>query len=217
MREESRSSPSRDWLSAESYPGPSLRHSRDIDLLVSPPDISRAGTVLGVWGSCPMPGAGRRTIACDTRCTHPACQRCFTAVSSSSVPITQLRKRLGAEQRNGMLGTVARVLSPEDSLVHTCVHATTGRHRDSLLWVCDAWFLLRTYPELDWELVTELTRRFRLSLALADTLAYLSRELGAAVPAAVLAGFPPNRGWRPGPSGRLRWARRGGKSGRAWG
>ena len=80
----------------------------------------------------------------------------------------------------------AHVLSPADQLLHVCAHASTGWHRDSLLWACDAWFTIHQEPEPDWDVVIEQASRSHTALPLYVTLAYLAEELGARIPPACI-------------------------------
>jgi hypothetical protein len=80
-------------------------------------------------------------------------------------------------------GRSVRIMSPEDSLVHICAHATYARSRANLRWACDAFYLLERHPNLDWCVVVETAVRSRVGLPLWVLLRWLRDLLGAAIPA----------------------------------
>ena len=61
-----------------------------------------------------------------------------------------------------------------------------SNRRESLQWVCDAWYVMAQHPDLDWDLFAENAQRSRLALPLSITLDYLAREMGAPIPVGVL-------------------------------
>jgi hypothetical protein len=79
-----------------------------------------------------------------------------------------------------------RILSPADALLHICGHASYDLSRESPRWVCDAWFLIDRYQNLDWEVLLHSAARSRLALPLSVMLDYLAEELQAAIPSGVL-------------------------------
>jgi hypothetical protein len=74
---------------------------------------------------------------------------------------------------------------PADQLLHVCVH---GRWSDGmpLRWVPDAFAVIRSTPDLDWDRVLDRARARALSLPLRESLRYLHDRFGAAIPAFVL-------------------------------
>ncbi|MGI9175283.1 MAG: nucleotidyltransferase domain-containing protein [Rhodothermales bacterium] len=81
-------------------------------------------------------------------------------------------------------GQTVRTFSPEDTLLHLCLHGTI-HHWATLRLVCDVAEMIRSHPDLDWPWIFERARvlqsqrMLRLALCLADDL------LAAPLPAAV--------------------------------
>jgi hypothetical protein len=168
------------------YPEPTLRHSHDVDLLVGMADLDRAAGALRRAGFAASPvGQGRGATT-------------YRVVDRSGLPI-ELHDRLfrlsfyapplaevWARSRPCRIGACqAFTLSPADQLAQVCGQAACCRSRDSLRWVCDAWYLIERASALDWEVLLQIAAASRLSLPLAAQLEYLRINLEAAIPAAV--------------------------------
>ena len=67
------------------------------------------------------------------------------------------------------------VAQPEMLLFLLCVHASK-HHWDRLIWICDIVALLQKYPTMDWEAVSQITKKYRaermvnIGLILAETM-----------------------------------------------
>jgi Uncharacterised nucleotidyltransferase len=168
------------------YPQPPLRHCHDLDLLAAPDDLRLAATALREAGFSPA-GDGRRP-GDSIRLVH-----------ATGMPV-ELHGQLFRLPHYGqpadlsstvvpreVAGVPVRVLAPAEALVHVCGQASCSASRDSLRWVSDAWYLLAASPELCWDSVVATVRRWRLALPVSAMLGYLAGELGAAIPASVLA------------------------------
>jgi hypothetical protein len=170
-------------LASSVYPQPSLRHCHDLDLLVRPGQADRAAHCLGAAGfipATPPPGSDG-----DSRwMLHP---------SGFPIGIHVRLFRLAPWNREDGLpsascvqtvaGQAVRTLEPPEMLAAVCVHAATVGSVHSPAWVTDAWRLLATYPAIDWDRVLA----FGPALPLWLTLQWLQQELGAPVPAGVIA------------------------------
>ena len=169
------------------YGNPVLRHSHDLELLVPEADVYRAAAALreaGCDGSEPLRAGGKLRVFHDsglpvvlrTRLFEPAlyggdwewcCERTVTV---------------------SVADREARILKPELSLHHVCVHAAYGHGRSSLQWVTDAVMLVRGRTDrgsdrgFDWTEVLASMKRSNTGLPLSTVLGYLERELGVAVP-----------------------------------
>jgi hypothetical protein len=144
-------------LAELAYPEPSLRHCHDLDLLV--------------WGGDAE--TGERASLHRSAFAHPRAQgddRQFWA-----------RSRAFAFGGGG-----ARVMAPADLLTHVCGHAYLSDRRDTLSWVTDAWFTVAAWPDLDWDAVARSAADRHLGVGVAALLGYLNRELGVAVPLALV-------------------------------
>ncbi|MPZ76789.1 MAG: hypothetical protein GEU77_09700, partial [Deltaproteobacteria bacterium] len=83
-------------------------------------------------------------------------------------------------------GAPTRLLSPADNLLHICGSVFDVESHESLRWVCDAWFVVHKYSDLDWEVLLDYSRRSRMALALYLTLDYVVEALDAPIPVDVL-------------------------------
>jgi hypothetical protein len=85
------------------------------------------------------------------------------------------------------------MLSPEDQLLHVCVHAMErawwgGERRPNLRWAADAVMMLRTEgAAFDWDRLFIRARQLRFVLPMREALEYLHDVIGAPIPAPVLA------------------------------
>ncbi|MBA3583167.1 MAG: nucleotidyltransferase family protein [Gemmatimonadetes bacterium] len=181
------------------YPEPHLRHSHDIDILVRQEDLPRSAELLSRIGYSahvqpdgPAGPAGRFVHESGLPLALHANLFLFHHYNT---PLAEVWDR---SLRTEILGATARLLSPSDQLLHTCAHAATGWHRETLLWACDAWFVLAHRPALDWEALLDRAERARVHLPLQVTLGFMARELEAAVPAGILErlSFAPRHGDR---------------------
>jgi hypothetical protein len=74
-------------------------------------------------------------------------------------------------------GSPVRVFSPEDNLVHICGHAAYARSRTNLRWACDAAWLIKNNPDLDWAVVIDTADQAGTLPALAVQIEWLARTL----------------------------------------
>ncbi len=77
---------------------------------------------------------------------------------------------------------VVRVLSAEDALVHVCGHAAYARSRANLRWACDAFYLLRSNPNLSWPVLIDTAARSRTTLVLLVLLRWVAENSAAPIP-----------------------------------
>jgi hypothetical protein len=180
-------------LAETAYPEPALRHSHDIDLLIEPRSLSSAVSLLVASGLRPLPSRGKRAIQSAVLC-HASGLPLGLYTRLFQIPYYCGASQDGARAEeicrhtssHGFGGVEGHILSPAANLLQVCGHASYSSSRRSLLWVCDAWFLIHSKPQLDWDVFCDLTARCNLSLPLSVMLSYLARELNAPVPSAVL-------------------------------
>lgn len=92
-----------------------------------------------------------------------------------------------------LAGVLTQVLSPEDQLLHVCVHGMErawwgGERQPNLRWVADAMMILRTAAEeLNWDRLFVQAQRLHFVLPMREALGYLHGLLGAHIPAPALA------------------------------
>jgi hypothetical protein len=174
-------------LAATVYPQPATRHNHAIDLLVDAAQMTAATAVLSKvqFKSGPVTSGA-------------ACHRDFRHASGLALglhsqllflphfemPLDQIRARTRSIRLGGKS---IRVMSPEDNLVHVIGHATYSRSRTNLRWACDAYYLLRGNPALNWSVVIETAAQSRLELPAWMLLRWVTDVLAAPIPAEPLA------------------------------
>jgi hypothetical protein len=175
-----------------------LRHCHDIDLLVRRGDLLRAVRALSAVGSEPAHGAVDPT-AHEVGLSRPD----GMPVRLHSRPFRLLQCNLAIEEMwarsepRTLAGVAVRVLSPADGLLHVCGTAAYWPSRALLLWVCDAWQIIRGMSPRDWDLLLETAPSCHLSLPLYVMLHYLRGELGAAIPSTALEALAVQAGADP--------------------
>jgi hypothetical protein len=87
------------------------------------------------------------------------------------------------------LALLSLLLSPADNLLHICGSVLAMERHESLRWVCDAWFLIQRYPNVDWKMLLDSAQRSRMVLPLFVTTSYLKESLDAPIPSWFLEGL----------------------------
>ncbi len=152
------------------------RQCRDLDIFIEPKHLWTAVELLRTHGYRTVlpPGTARREeifqLSKDVTMEHPStgiCVELHWAVCEPSFD-PQLHAAPVLCQRAQPVCVLGRTLfipSPEDLLFILCVHG--ARHYwESLKWLCDITQLIRTYPDLDWDLLLRTVDRFRQRRAL---------------------------------------------------
>jgi hypothetical protein len=161
-------------LSDTIYDAPEARHSHGINLLLPDGDLSRVAGRLRRIGFKPalreyrsrgtaIPLFWRHTAGLPLDLHTQLFDLPYYAAPLSAVWL-RTRPLPGFEP-------VARMLAPEDALLHVCGNAACSATRTSLRWVCDA----------------DTAETMRLGLPLSIVMRYLAEALDAAVPAEILA------------------------------
>ena len=168
------------------YAHPALRHSHDIDVLIPDVEFSRTERLIASlrFKSVNLPEAGSQHWEFKHASGLPLQlhSRLFQ-LSSYTPPLTEIWSR-----SHNLLnaGVPVRTLSPVDSLLYVCGHASYSSSRHSLRWVSDGWFIIDGYPDLDWDLLLDCAGRSRLALPLSVMLGYLAEDLSAPIPSECL-------------------------------
>jgi len=172
------------------YAEPALRHCHDCDLFIERRDLDRARQSLLSAGFREICGADIDK-GDSISLAHP-----------NGLPIN-LHSRLlrfpeydlnGAglwnrARKRSICGVEALALSPEDALLHVCVHSTTTYSRQFLCWVCDSWMLMAKNRSLDWDQLCRTAREGRLGLPTIVIFEYLAGELRAPIPETAIDGL----------------------------
>ncbi len=169
------------------YPQPSWRHNHAIDLLVGSFAMERADAVLIAQQFVRQPSgsgaADHHSFLHSTGLALGLHARPFY-LPHFDMPLDEV----GSRAASISLGeTSARVMSPEDCLVHVCGHSIYSRSRSTLRWACDAYYLVQRNPALDWDRVVETATDGRLVAPIFVTLRWLKETLHARIPVAVLS------------------------------
>jgi Uncharacterised nucleotidyltransferase len=164
------------------YGNPVLRHCHDIDILLPDDELSRAANLLSSLGF------QRANSNIPERNSYVRMQH------ESELPVelhsglfdvpyyNVISSEIQARSQSRRIADVpVRILTPSDSLLHVCGHASHSASRQSLRWVTDAWFICNRHPDLDWDLLLECARRSRLALPLSVMLRYLAEDLNAPI------------------------------------
>jgi hypothetical protein len=164
------------------YGSPVLRHCHDIDILLPDDDLSRAAGFLTSLGfrTCSAPDSQNRHLRMvqDSGLPLEFHSRPFE-VPYYQPPVSEIRAR----SRSQVIASVkAHIMTPADSLLHVCGHASYSSKRASLRWVTDAWSIINRHPQLDWDLLLVCIHRSHLALPLSVMLGYLAESLNAPVP-----------------------------------
>lgn len=184
------------------YPSIGLRQMADVDLLVHKSDLEKAADSLKKAGYSP---ARDFNIEVETALTlhlppfkkpgAPLIEIHWTIEK----PIYPFRIDIDGLWKRARPATIAGVeimaLSPEDLLLHTCLHASYHHRFDglSLKAFCDIREIARRHgDEFDWERFTLLANRWRAVKSIHLSL-YLAREIvGAPVPRDLLDAMEPD-------------------------
>jgi hypothetical protein len=167
-------------LAESVYDTPVLRHSHDIEVLVKTADVDRVANMLR---SCKFHPAVIESEWCR-RLEHDSGLplRIHTSLFDISAYNVALDEVWSNSRVCTIAGTTARMLSPEDNLLHVVGYASYSRSCHSWRWITDAWFLIKRSRDLKWERVLDSARRHGMTTPLSIMLGYLARELGAAIP-----------------------------------
>ena len=177
-------------LSDTVYDVPEARHSHGINLLLQDADADRAVAALLSQGFQPVRGRdGSRASRFPLSWTHAQglpleLHTQLLDIPRYAAPMSEVWSRVRPLPQ---WEPVARMLAFEDALIQVAGNAAHSAGRNSLRWACDASLLMARQPGLDWSLVLAIVEATRLALPLSITMRYLAEELGASVPAEMIA------------------------------
>lgn len=178
------------------YQDLAVRSFSDLDFLVQPDDVARASALLTREGYTTRADVPASRQAAFLRHQHE-----FTFRRTRDQTLVEIQWQFAQwyftfpldfqaawsrRQSIIMNGTSLEVLSPEDFLIYLCGHGLKHLWQQ-MKWVCDIAELIRSFPQLDWDIVLERAREgggarmLALGLLLAVELpgACLPREVAA--------------------------------------
>lgn len=175
-------------LSDTVYEAAEARHSHGINLLLADSDLSAVANRLRAIGFKPTPSSRRSRGAIAFSWIHPSglpldLHTQLLDLPYYAAPIHAVWSRVRPLPG---LDSDARMLGPEDALLHVCGNAASSGTRTSLRWVCDAWLLIERHPRLDWTLFLTTAQSMKLGVPLSVLMRYLVEALDASVPAEIL-------------------------------
>jgi hypothetical protein len=182
-------------LAASVYGNLSLRHFRDLDILVHKRDILSAKTLLLSQGYClrsQLTDAQEAALLQsfheytfdrnDGRSTVDLHWRFLPSCFSFPLDLDHIWERL---EQVPFAGTTVLSLPPEDLLLILCVHGTKDRW-SRLIWICDIAELIRAHWRMDWKRVIAQARTLNSERKLLLGLYLANALLGAALPEEVM-------------------------------
>jgi hypothetical protein len=189
------------YLAQIVYGDIALRSMRDVDVMVRKCDLSRAEAKLFAMGHSQLEHSHMERDYAGCQHLHPLIRpggfpiEIHWTIESPTEPFEIDVDGLWERARPAVIaGVEVLVLSPEDLLLHLCLH--TSFHHQFVQGLRSCWDILKTVghygPQIDWEQVRHRSRQWGVEKYVYLTL-YLVRELfGAAVPVQVLASLKPN-------------------------
>jgi hypothetical protein len=189
------------YLAQAIYKDLALRPMADVDLLVRKADLERTEAILAATGYAPFHGPHRDEDFLNCQHLHPLARaggppiEIHWTIESPTEPFAIDIEGLWERARPARVADVdVLVLSPEDLLLHLCLH-TTFHHRLTLgLRGCwDLFEMIRQCQDpIDWKQLQSRAREWRIEKYVYLTLQLAKDLLGAAVPAEVLTDLRPN-------------------------
>jgi hypothetical protein len=189
------------YLAQAIYKDLALRPMADVDLLVKKADLERTEAILAAMGYAPFHGPHRDEDFLNCQHLHPLARaggppiEIHWTIESPTEPFAIDIDGLWERARAARVADVdVLVLSPEDLLLHLCLH-TTFHHRLTL-GLRGCWDLFEMIRQcqgpIDWKQVQARSREWRIEKYVYLTLQLAKDLLGAAVPAEVLTDLRPN-------------------------
>ena len=189
------------YLAQAIYKDLALRPMADVDLLVRKADLERTEAILAAMGYAPFHGPHRDEDFLNCQHLHPLARaggppiEIHWTIESPTEPFAIDIEGLWERARPARVADVdVLVLSPEDLLLHLCLH-TTFHHRLTL-GLRGCWDLFEMIRQcqgpIDWKQLQSRAREWRIEKYVYLTLQLAKDLLGAAVPAEVLTDLRPN-------------------------
>ena len=185
------------YLAESVYGNIGARTLSDVDLLVRREDLERADGVLVRLGYSPR--ERRRFVSADTnefhyrRATTGLLLELHWELVAPTYPFRIETEELWVSARPfAFAGAGGLVLSPEDQLIHTGLHASIHMYLRGLRDLFDiAELVLHFGSDLDWDRLRARANRWRVAKCVHLPLLLAGRILGAAIPEDFLRDFQP--------------------------
>jgi hypothetical protein len=169
------------------YADPLIRHNHGIDLLLSPRELQPAQSVLKTAG---FEFVRELVIGHDAylECRHNTGLALTMRTMLFRVPhlVRDASTCVARSVEVSTPGGPVRILCPADRLCHTLGEAATAATRRNLRWACDAYLLLKSLTEADFDKVAQRLAEWNLSTPGGSLLGYFRSNLNVEVPKAVV-------------------------------
>jgi hypothetical protein len=167
-----------------------VRPMNDVDVLVREAELGCARRVAEAEGWRPVAGSERferREAAAVLRNDQGRVVRLHWQPSRNlSLPDAAWEPMWQRAVEVTFHHTLARVPSAADHLVLACIDGARANSGSSLRWITDVTVLLRSVPNLNWDIVLSEARRHRVALLVSEALRYLVQALDVKVPQPVV-------------------------------
>lgn len=188
-------------LLGSAYRDPGARPMGDVDLAVRPERIGDAVRALRDAGLTPAEEDPERLLAVRHSLAFRDPEGREVDLHRGMLWRPGLDEELWQGSIEGEVGGAAvRVLNPTDQLFHVCAHGAAWNPVHPVRWVADSYKTIEAAGgEIDWERLTTIATRGRLTLPLHDAIACLAETFEAPAPAEVtheLAAVPVSRSER---------------------
>jgi hypothetical protein len=163
------------------YPNIAMRGMTDVDILVRKEDLFKTDDLLSSLGYTSRDGSATKAIhnppgylsSLEYRTNDPSPLNLHVHWHpvNTSVPATMFAEKIDINRlwENAVITAVADsealMLSPEHMIIYLCEHALrVGHSFDRLILICDIFFSIKAFENtIDWNVVSEESRRFGLS------------------------------------------------------
>lgn len=179
------------YLSQLVYPDAATRPMTDVDLLVRREDLAAAASILETCGfhqkgetPSMQAHAGLHHLERYWHPHGPPIELHYDLAMPTHLPASDLDRLWHRARPARICGAEVLVLSPEDTLLHLCMHAALNHlFGVKLLSLCDMPLLLdQEKQRLDWPLFWQQARQWGASRSAAVTLALVPDRLGYPLP-----------------------------------
>ena len=170
-------------IASMNYPDRALRHCHDIDIFIRSEQVEMARQIACELGFCDANGSPHHFLM-----THKSGLPLRLHTRFYRLPQYNLGKPFTNSGFKGrVVGVEVNMIYPHESLAHILLQAASyPPHPCGLLWVCDAFYLLKANPNLDWDSFLGLPQTIIAGPILSTLLGYLSREFSLKVPEEVM-------------------------------
>ncbi len=176
-----------------------MRGFNDVDILVKKDDLQKAKKIAQAAGynldERISPETYNEKFGCDLHYIKNVILEIHWGIARKTGNDRFAKIEIDELWKNATFAKIANVdtlvLSPEDMLLHLCIHLPRHRY-NRLIWFCDISEIIRQH-DIKWNYVLKNAEKYRTKAYLYYGLRFTSELLGAEVPEYVLHELKPNR------------------------